>query len=102
MISTNPEAPRLKMPRLPPSVEHNGIKQVCEKFYPYMMDFYNREGKSFSVKQFNFSVNEILYEYGPELIMCVSAEHQGLEKKDLLFRWIHLPANNVCQHQGLS
>jgi ankyrin repeat protein len=97
-IKLNPEIPILKMPDYP----DGEMGKVCHKICPYIMDFYNQKGDGYSLERFNFPVDEVVYKYGPEAIMSPSARPKDdpLDKNDLLFRWIHLPANNVSHQES--
>lgn len=92
-VPTNRITPELTAPVQP----GDDLKGICDETYPTMMDFYRQGSETYSLERSNFSLCEVVHDYGPELIMSEAAKHQEtpLKPEDLLFRWIHLPANHV-------
>jgi ankyrin repeat protein len=92
-IPTDPKIPELT-PLEKPTDE---MRQVCDTSLVYMMDFYSQEQRFYSVEKFRYTVSDVVYDRGPENLMSPAAKHRisPLKPDDLLFRWIHLPANNV-------
>jgi hypothetical protein len=103
--SDTPESKAGIPPLIPPASKIE--RSVCKIFRVPIVDFYVREGRSYSLRRAMFNVNEVIYDQGPKDIMSKAAEQEmskaaeqekpPLEKKYRLFRWIHLPANNVSQ-----
>lgn len=110
IIHTEPQVPNLTLPQ-PAS---NEMKQVCEATKAYILDSYESRGRTYSLEKTQLSVFDVLYKHGPELIMSnawrrqtsirenqvqIGAGVRGAantpEERGLMFRWIHLPANNV-------
>jgi hypothetical protein len=92
-VRIDPKPPSISLPNRPSTKE---MEDICQSLNANMIDFYYQKGGIYFLERSNYSVFDVVYGRGPESIMSAAAEDQiSLQEKQLLFRWIHLPANNV-------
>ncbi|KAM0815307.1 putative KRR-R motif-containing protein 1 [Seiridium cardinale] len=80
--------PTLERPQRP--VSASATEEACKRACAYLMDAYTQ----CAVEKLGFSVYNITYENGPQNITTAAAKAEPVDDT-LMFRWIHLPANNV-------